>query len=262
MTPVLALTLLVSIAPAWSDDVPLALPHSTPAPAPPSRSTSPAASQPGAAMSAELLAAVRSYKANRLVVRPVTTYQGGQTMIMGGPSWGWGGPGRWGGGWGYGGWGMSSAYVTAPNRVDSWAVYRGPERLDVPAYYRAVGREDAARDVERRIRKNRGWSAGLITTGVVGAVATIGGLVAMDFAQSEADLATAGWVTLGGLTAGVTGLLAASGPTNRARNLRQWPRLTMALQDAQTETAAHNERLRIGLGVPPERAHEIELGDD
>jgi hypothetical protein len=222
----------------------------------PAHAEEPPATLPGApeGLTAARLAAYRTYKAGRIVVREESELRGGGTTMVGAAGWG---PGPWGWG-GYGAWGP--VVVQDPVRtVRGWGVYQGPVRLDTPTFARLVGasavEQALATDLRRLDRRARAWG-GVVA---VGAVGLLGGVVATTQAGSPAQFRLGNQITLGGGAVLLGGLIGGSLPRAKATELRRDPAARFTAPEAQRLADAHNERLRAELGLRPDEVWVLEV---
>jgi hypothetical protein len=230
----------VALEPAGA---PLAIPAPTsPPPEPPLAIPGPAA--PPA--SRRDLFALRDYQRQALAVRPISEV----SVSPGTTTWsGWGG--RWGG-W---------ATTTPPTvwRTDTWALYEGPHRLDVPTALERLGDAAGADDLRRRIGANRTAGTALHVVGGLGLAAAITGALAADGADS--DEAWAAWMNTAVVGAGAAagGWIGGAFPLQRARRLAASPDRTLDRRVMEERVDAYNERLATSLGLSPEAALQVDL---
>jgi hypothetical protein len=162
-------------SPEAVDEAPLAVPVGQEPPA----SARPRVEEPLAVpgrrqLSAEEVAAVRTYRREQLSVRGYReTYVGSTTTFTGGY-------GRWGWGWG-GGWGWTTPYVM---EVEGWNVWQGSHPLSVPEALEALGEPGRRVELERSIRRKRSTGTALYVLGGAGLVTSIVGLVGLDQART------------------------------------------------------------------------------
>jgi hypothetical protein len=199
-----------------------------------------------AALTAERLQLLRTYKAQRIGVRAETELRGGGT------SFGWASP-RYG----------PSVMMSDPlYTVRTWGLYQGSERLSTPSALALMGeraRHDALTD---QIQRGRRVGTTFFVAGGLGAAAMLGGIVASQRAPTEEALLLASQVTTIGALAGVGGVVIGSFPSARASRLERYPSATMPREEAQRLAAAHNERLRLQLGLSPAEVWMLEVGAD
>jgi len=197
--------------------------------------------------SEETLKALRRYRRERISVHPEIEIRGGNTSMQ--PSFGWNT--------------SSLAFgttITEPvTTTQTWGVYQGAQRLDVPMFLSEVGaldlRYQVQRDIQQATRRSRLWFsvAGLGMAGVV--TGSLGAYHSPRWSQQEAQFTT---LTLNSIGATVAGLFAGSFPSARAERLRRYPSASVGIREAEILADEHNERLRKELGLTAEDVWEIE----
>lgn len=227
------------------------VPMTTPAPDRPL--AVPAGPQP-APLTAARLQAIRSYKAGRLELREETELRGGSAWVMGS---------RYGGMWGpgYGAWGWAGpVIVDPPTAVQTWGIYRGPQRLDVPDFLSIAGEAERKRQLdaglERLRRRGTGWS---VVAGLGGA-GLVTGLVGMSSVENRRDFELFNSLTLGSTLLMATGFIGTSFPRGRESALRRYPAATLGSDEAQQLVDRHNEMLRTELGLSAADVWALEAG--
>lgn len=175
------------------------------------------------------------YEANKLSVRTVAEYYASPGLVTH-YGWGWGGV----------------AVASPPTwvRDESWAVFRGPVRIDVPTYLQEVGDTTARMQLEQRVQRNAQASDVLLGVGIAGGVAGLVGLLGMDRARTLQDLSTWSEVATVGGVAFVGGLVTFGLPASKARRLQWEPETTLNLATVQEQVLEHNRSLRSQLAVP------------
>lgn len=195
-------------------------------------------------MTAEQARAARTYRADRLELRPETELQGGgSTMIYQGH----GGP------WRHGYAGFSYVLRDPVYAVPTWGIYRGPERLTVPEYLGAVGRVGQKADLEAKIEQLERRSGRWYTLGGLGIAATIGSVVAQIVTDDPAINYYGYYTTLGGAGAMVLGFVAGSFPSAKADRLENDPAEWLEARQLQSEIDDYNAALGARLGLSPEQ---------
>lgn len=227
--------------PAPRDDRPLAIPLG-PSPAPPRSITITAPPRPESRARA-----MREYRNRHLSVHNLSE-------IVTTTSWSYHyryRPYRGGGGW-----------VAWPHpwsyHVDTIAVFKGEQRIDVPTTLGELGDVPARLDLERRIGAARSASSVLQAVGVVGVGTAVVGLIGRDQANSFVELRDWSRVTEIGIGMTFGGLMLSAFPSSRARKLQYTHELSMELDELQRRVADHNEALAASLGLDPEVALELE----
>lgn len=245
MLPVVTLAVAVAAEP----EPPLAIPaHEAPSPPPAAVSRPP---QVAVAYDGRMARAMRDYRGRYLSLRQMSEIAVGTTMTYG-----------WYGGWGtagHAGWG---GWVAVPQpwlaQRDVLAVYEGPRRIDMPATHRTLGDPAGAEKLESKMRSNRTAAGFLYTIGVAGMVASIGGLIAAENADTweEAnEWTTVSWIGVG---ATVFGFVGGSIPSAQARRLQADPSASFDLDELQARINSRNDALAAELGLPPELAVGLE----
>lgn len=260
-TAALLLTSLFLAGPAEAqqEDSPLAIPVGEEPPPSTSSSRDRPLALPGAGpraaqapMSPEKLKALRTYEAERLVIRGETELRMGAVPVVG---WGWG--------WGWGprpGWRHHTTVGVAMAPVGTsrnWGIYQGQERLSVPSALSLAG-SPRLDQVQSAIRRKRTAATAWYTVAGVGGAALVGSIVGRVAADDRQEWAT--WYTVGvaGGVTGVVGLIAGSGPAADAQRLEYHPYRSMSLADARDMVDRHNDRLRERLGLTPAEVWSIE----
>jgi hypothetical protein len=200
-----------------------------------------------APMSSDELEAILTFRAEHLSIRELKRVIPGHVTVMN-SGWGWGRrPWR--------GYTWDTDVITSPPEVlESWAVYRGPQRLSVPEYAETVGRAVDATDLERRIRHNSGVGNTFGGLAVVGLAAGATGLVG-SFVDEPRDREEWMTVSVTGLgTAILSGIVSSATKTRADTLATDFPK-TQALETAQTEVREYNEQLRQELGLTPGQAY-------
>ena len=233
---------LVALEPAGA---PLAIPVASEPPPPPLAIPGPPAPPPA---SRRDLLAMRDYQRQALAVRPISEV----SVSPGTTTWsGWGG--RWGG------WGWATTTPPTVWRTDTWALFEGPHRLDVPTALDRLGDAAGADDLRRRIRGNRTAGTALQLVGGLGLAAAITGAVAADGASSDA--AWAAWMNTAVIGAGAAagGWIGGAFPLQRARRLTALPDRSLDRRVMEERVDAYNEHLATSLGLSPEAALQVDL---
>ena len=234
-------------APAPPAEAPLAIPMRPGVASPPTRP--PSAAEQGA-LSPDRLAALRTYRDERLVVR-------GEAELSGGAVYG-----QLGGWYGYPHRGHVGGWVVAdPLRVTrGWGIYQGPRRVDVPTFLGEVGEagQKAALDgdISRATRNSQIW----FTAAGIGAAALLTGFVGSNLATTPSDAYQWSQVSFLGATTTVVGLVGGSFPSSKAQRLRRVPAATMSVDEANRLANRHNEQLRQELGLSPDDVWRLEQG--
>lgn len=231
-----------AVAPAEAP-LPLAIPagpRSGPAPALPA----------APALTVERLATLRAYKAQRLSVREETELRGGGTsMAMGYPM------GRMGS--------TAAFVVTDPvYTVRTWGVYQGPDRMSTPDFLAAAGQRPEAEQLRAEIQRHDARSKRRFGAAGLGAGVAIASLVGMRVATTPEQYLAWNLATLGGSAVGISGLIAGTFPAAKAGRLERSPSAVMEPTRARALAQAHNDALQAKLGVTPQEAWLLELGDD
>jgi hypothetical protein len=211
----------------------------------------PAPALPGApALTVERLATLRAYKAQRLSVREETELRGGGTsMAMGYPM------GRLGG--------TTTFMVTDPiYTVHTWGVYQGPDRISTPDFLAVAGHKGEADALRSDIQRYDARSKRRFGAAGLGAGAVIAGLVGMRVATTPEQYLAWNLATLGGSAVGISGLIAGTFPAAKAGRLERSPSAVMEPGRARSLAQEHNDALQAKLGVTPQEAWLLELGDD
>lgn len=190
------------------------------------------------------LARIRDYKLRHYSIRTETRYSGGGTRTFSNPY-------SWGGG----------VYVTQdPISVTrSWAVYKGPSRMDVPTYLQLTHEDEHYKDLTGRIQRTRILGYTYYGAAVAGIAAIVVGAAGVNLAEAEDEKTR--WSTVGVIGVGTTivGLIGGSLPMANARSLQtEYSRARIDIASAQAAIDAENEALRVELGLTPEQALSVE----
>lgn len=195
-------------------------------------------------MTAEQARAARTYRAQRLELRPETELHGGGSTVV---HQAYGHP------WRHGYSGFSYVMRDPVYAVPSWGIYQGPERLTVPEYLGAVGRVGQKADLEAKIerleRRSRRW----YTLGGLGIAATVGGVVAQIVVDDPMINYYSHYTTLGGAGAMVLGFVGGSFPSARAERMENNPAEWLEARQLQSEIDDYNADLGTRLGLSPEQ---------
>lgn len=206
---------------------------------------------PGAPpLTLERLQTLRRYKAERLSVHEETELRGGGTALAMGYPYGRVGP-------------STTVMMTDPiYTVRTWGVYEGPDRITTPTFLDKVGKASEAaalrEDIQRYDRRSKRWFgvAGL------GAGVLIAGVVGMRTAATPEEYLAWNLATLGGTAAGMGGLIVGSFPAAKAGRLERAPAAVMSPAEARALAERHNDALQKQLGVTPQEAWLVEIGQD
>lgn len=150
---------------------------------------------------------------------------------------------------------LRSVPVFDPGEVDvDLYLYRGPDRLDVPAFLALVGEHDRAEALDVRISRDRRAATWLFALGGVGTLTAIVGIAGLErFGASGSDVGRTNMLLFAGGSAAMTiGFLGGSIPATRARRMNRRPLTTLELAELLAWQQAYNERLRVDLGLTPE----------
>lgn len=145
--------------------------------------------------------------------------------------------------------------------VRGWGIYQGAAQVPIPAFYRAVGQEEIAVDLEHRIHRHRTASNVLYGVGVASALATGYALYALTHETNANHLDAWSSVATGGLIGMVVGFSVGGLPASRAERLNRDPAVSLTPTQAATLADSYNEALRVRLGVTPEDAVRVELSE-
>jgi hypothetical protein len=194
------------------------------------------------------LAALRTYKAQRLQVRAETEYRGGGVSTFSSMSYGY--PPALG----------TGVVVTEPiSTFRTWGVYRGPERLSTPDFLtltQAIKQRDSlVTEIDKSRRASKIWFTGA----GLGMAAIVTGIVGMG-AGGVDTYAEYNSVALIGTTVTIGCLLGASFPAAKASKLYRYPGASMNTDAANGLAHKHNEGLRKKLEIQPEEAWLLDLG--
>lgn len=203
----------------------------------------PALAQSGEeALTEARLSALRAYRTQRLQVKAYSEMTGGGTSYS--PSFGLG----------------PVALNSDPIRtVQRWGIFQGPVQVTLPDFYRLVGNDTLAADLDARIERNRHMSQGLYGVGVVGLVASAYGIFSMFHATDTASANRAQTFLTVGAIGSAVGMSFGGIPAGRARRLESEPSETLTPIEAQGLSDAYNEGLRRRLDLSPEDAARVEL---
>ncbi len=202
------------------------------------------------ALSAEQVARIRAYRAQRLSIVRETEFRGGMSTIAGVRP-------------------LPTGMVLDPDvvivdplyTVQTWGIYRGESRLSPAEVLRVSGdttRADSlTQKIERDDKKARRW----LTVAGAGGVALAGGLVTQGQAKDLPHLVLGQQLTLGGMTVAVTGLIGASIPASRSSNLSHYPSAIMERAEAEALVERHNRALQESLGLTPEDLLFLEIAN-
>ncbi len=269
-----ALLLSAALAPATAAADEPAAPLAPAAPAPTEAPSAPAAPAPSAppgpvlalpapsgvgpapavagapALTMDRLQTLRRYKAERLSVHEETELRGGGTaMAMGYP---------------YGRMGPSTAVMmTDPvYTVRTWGVYQGPDRISTPTFLDKVGKASEATALREDVARYQRRSKAAFGVAGIGAGVLVAGLIGMRAAATPEEYLAWNLATLGGTAAGMGGLVVGSFPAAKASRLERSPAAVMSPAEARALAERHNDALQKQLGVTPQEAWLLELGQD
>jgi hypothetical protein len=196
----------------------------------------------------EDLRAVLTFRDEHLSIREEHEVMPGRVTLLG-SGWGWG-PGPWNG---YT-WTTTDVVTTPPDVLHSWAVYRGPERLTVPDFLRAVERDADAESLSLRVRRNASIGGVFGGVAILGLAAGIGGFAGTVLDDPE-RLTTWTGVSIGGLgTSILSGIVSGATRARSERLAHDFPE-TQDLGAAQEGVRSYNEDLRSELGLSPVQAY-------
>lgn len=199
-------------------------------------------------MTAERSEAISSYRTRHLAIRRISEiYGGGPTYTSSYYH-------------SYGGWGFGSVHVMGSPfyRLDTWAVFQGPERLSVPVYLDKVGDTARLQDLEKRVRSNRTASTSLFVLGGAGVATSLVGLIGVDSATTEEQYLAWSAVSTSGVLAMVVGFVGGSFPASKARKLQYSAPHTLTLEEVEAAVRGYNGALREELGLSPADALRAE----
>jgi hypothetical protein len=202
------------------------------------------------ALTMDRLQTLRRYKAERLSVHEETELRGGGTaMAMGYP---------------YGRMGPSTAVMmTDPvYTVRTWGVYQGPDRISTPSFLDKVGKASEATALREDVARYQRRSKGCFGVAGIGAGVLVAGLIGMRAATTPEEYLAWNLATLGGTAAGMGGLVVGSFPAAKASRLERSPATVMTPAEARALAERHNDALQKQLGVTPQEAWLLELGQD
>jgi hypothetical protein len=230
-------------APAPSAGPVLALPAPTGA--------GPAPAVAGApALTMDRLQTLRRYKAERLSVHEETELRGGGTALAMGYPYGRMGP-------------STAVMMTDPvYTVRTWGVYQGPDRISTPSFLDKVGKASEATALREDVARHQRRSKGCFGVAGIGAGVLVAGLIGMRAATTPEEYLAWNLATLGGTAAGMTGLVVGSFPAAKANRLERSPAAVMTPAEARALAERHNDALQRELGVTPQEAWLLELGQD
>jgi hypothetical protein len=194
------------------------------------------------------LAALRTYKAQRLQVRAETEYRGGGVSTFSSMSYGY--PQAMG----------TGVIIAEPiSTFRTWGVYRGPERLSTPDFLTLTNaikqRDSLVAEIDKSRRASKIWFTGA----GLGMAAIVTGIVGMG-AGGVDTYAQYNSVALVGTTVTIGCLLGASFPAAKASKLYRYPGASMNTDAANGLAHEHNEQLRQKLGIQPDEAWLLDLG--
>ena len=141
---------------------------------------------------------------------------------------------------------------------DDWAVFRGAERLSVPAWMELSSDVEGRDRLKRRVRATRTGHHVLLGATIAGAAAAIAGSIGKQNAASYPGFDDWNLVVTGGI---VVAIGAGAGVYGTSRHLRRLQLDYDATQDLQTtwdEVQRHNQRLRDELALSPEDTAAID----
>jgi hypothetical protein len=233
-----------------AQDPPLALP----AGAQPPLMQAPEATPPQparAAVDAERVRLAREYKELRLSVLTETTFTPGTTTVHSGYVWG---PPR-------------RRYYhpvtvvhTPPMAHQSWGIYQGSQRLEVPDYLSITGQSTAALDLNNKIDRSESRARVGYTLGGVGVAAVVGGIVARGMADNKQTYVAGYWTSVGGVALSVGGFIGGGIASGRAERLARRPAEFMDLNSVQADIEQYNADLGQELGMDEGDRQLIEAG--
>ena len=143
-------------------------------------------------------------------------------------------------------------------RVDAVGVFRGEERLDVPATLGALGDIAGKNRLQRQIRSQQNASTALQAIGVAGIGTVVVGLIGRDQANTFGEFRSWEQVTLAGVGMSVGGFVFSAFPSARARRLQFSLEETFDVEVLRHQVADHNEVLAEELGLDPREALQLE----
>lgn len=187
----------------------------------------------------------RTYRAQRLEVLPELEFTPGYSTVYRRP-WGWGPRGR------YYGYSPVTVMHTPPTAENSWGIYQGGARIDVPTWLELTGQygelTEVTRTLEERTRRAR---VGYTLLGV-GAAALVGGTVARGLVETPEAYEAAAWTSLGGAGLTIGGLLGGAIASGRADILRNRPAEYMDPGEVRGVADDYNDELARELGLSPQ----------
>lgn len=196
----------------------------------------------------EDLRGILTFRDEHLSIREQRTVVPGRMTVLG-SGWGWG-PLPWRG---YT-WTPTSVVQSPPEIYESWAIYRGPQRLSVPQFLESVGQPLEAVALERRIRRNSTTGKVFGGLAVLGLAAGLGGIVG-SFVDTPIGQPT--WTTVGlsGLGTSLVSSIVSGATGSRANKLASDFTETQDLGRVQEQVRDYNEELRNELGLTPAQAY-------
>lgn len=214
-------------------------------------SAAPPAAVPGAPpLTMERLQTLRRYKAERLSVHEETELRGGGTSLAMGYPYGRIGP-------------STTVMMTDPvYTVRTWGVYQGPDRITTPTFLDKVGKAGEAAALREDISRYDRRSKRCFGVAGIGAGVLIAGIVGMRTAATPEEYLAWNLATLGGTAAGMGGLVVGSFPAAKAGRLERSPAAVMSPAEARALAERHNDALQRELGVSPQEAWLLEIGQD
>jgi hypothetical protein len=155
-------------------------------------------------------------------------------------------------------WGITPMPHTWVVRGTEWAVFEGPNRIDVPTTFDALGDEAGLERVTRRIRTNRTLGNLGYAVGLGGLATSIVGLVQMDRSRSWSDELYWSQVSAAGVGLMIGGFVGGTFPAARAERLQHDHEVTFDLDALDERIDAHNEALAADLGLSQTEAARLE----
>ena len=202
------------------------------------------------ALTMDRLQTLRRYKAERLSVHEETELRGGGTALAMGYPYGRMGP-------------STALMMTDPvYTVRTWGVYQGPDRISTPSFLDKVGKASEATALREDVARHQRRSKGCFGVAGIGAGVLVAGLIGMRAATTPEEYLAWNLATLGGTAAGMTGLVVGSFPAAKANRLERSPAAVMTPAEARALAERHNDALQRELGVTPQEAWLLELGQD
>lgn len=143
---------------------------------------------------------------------------------------------------------------------EQWAVYRGAERLSVPAWMELSSDVEGRDRLRRQVRTTRTWHNVLLGATLAGAATAIGASIMKQNSSAYPDFEDWNLVVSGGVGVAIGGGVGMYGTSKHLRRLQTDYSASQQLDQTWDEVERHNQRLREELALTPEDTAAIDAG--